>query len=62
MEVIIDESLAIDPVYELRKDGLCLADSLDSAFSTNGAANAPIVPYRIFLLLRWNQASTKRTR
>ena len=61
MEVIIDQTLVIDPLNQARKDWSSLVYCFNGAGSTDRATNSLTTFNSLLLLLGWHQATTKRT-
>ncbi len=61
MEVIIYQSLAIDPLDQSRKDRSCPVDGFNGTGTADRTANILLVVYTLFLLLRWHETPTIRT-
>jgi hypothetical protein len=61
MEVIVHQTLFIDPLNEAREDRPSLVNCFDGTASTNRAANTIPITHTLFLLLGRHQATTKRT-
>lgn len=61
MEVIVYQTLVIDPLNQARKDWPSLVDCFNSAGSTDWTANTLSTFNTLLLLLGWHQATTIRT-
>jgi len=60
MEVVVDETLRVNPAYQAREDWPGLVDSFNGGGPTDGTAHTPSLPHRLLLLLGRDQAATKR--